>query len=72
MQSEIKAYDDSQQNVDIASITDSTQLITILEFQGIKCSAKSFHLDIEIKQIMVLKILENLNNTKLSKEIILI
>lgn len=61
MQPEIKAYDDSQQIVDLTSINDATQIITILEFQGIKCSAKSFHLDIEIKQVMVLKPVELFN-----------
>lgn len=61
MQPEIKAYDDSQHIVDLTSINDTTQIITILEFQGIKCSAKSFHLDIEIKQVMVLKPVELFN-----------
>jgi hypothetical protein len=61
MQPEIKAYDDLQQIVDLTSINDATQIITILEFQGIKCSAKSFHLDIEIKQVMVLKPVELFN-----------
>lgn len=50
----MKIYDESQTIVGIDSITDDSNVMTILEFQGIRTSARSFHLDIEIKQMMVL------------------
>ena len=39
--------------VDIEKINDTSDVMTILEFKGIKCSARSFQIDIEIKQLMV-------------------
>jgi pentapeptide MXKDX repeat protein len=42
-------------DVEMESINENTQLITILEIQGVRCSTKSFQIDIELKQIMVLK-----------------
>ena len=50
----MKIYDESQTVVGIDSISDDSNVMTILEFQGIRTSARSFHLDIEIKQMMVL------------------
>jgi hypothetical protein len=50
----MKIYDESQTIVGIDAITDDSNVMTILEFQGIRTSARSFHLDIEIKQMMVL------------------
>ena len=51
----LKVYDENEQDIDIETIRDNTQVITILEIQGIKCSARSFQIEIELKQMMVLK-----------------
>jgi len=50
----IKIYDESENIVDFTSITETTQLMSILEMQGIKCSARSFQIEIEMKQALVL------------------
>ena len=50
----IKIYDESENVVDFTSITDTTQLMNILEVQGIKCSARSFEIEIEMKQALVI------------------
>ena len=51
----IKLFDEEEKNVDIDKIIDSTNVIPILEFKGIKCSKINFQIDIEIKQMMILK-----------------
>ena len=51
----LKIYDENECDVNIESIKDTTNIITILQVQGIKCSARSFQIEIELKQMMVLK-----------------
>ncbi|MFY7939047.1 MAG: hypothetical protein ACOVOQ_16835, partial [Flavobacterium sp.] len=51
----IRIYDENENAVELNEITETTELITILEFTGIICSSKSFQLDVEVKQIMVIK-----------------
>jgi hypothetical protein len=53
--STLKLFDEKEINVDIDEIKDSTNVITILEFQGIRCSSRNFQIDIEIKQMMIIK-----------------
>jgi len=50
----LKIYNDNEELVDPVNITDRNDIITILEIQGIKCSARSFQIEIEIKQMLVL------------------
>ena len=50
----IKIYDESENIVDCMTITDTTQLMSILEIQGIKCSTRSFQIELEMKQALVL------------------
>lgn len=50
----LKIYNDNEELVDPEEITDKNDIITILEIQGIKCSARSFQIEIEIKQMLVL------------------
>ena len=52
--SALKIYDESEQEVDMDTIVENTNLITILEVQGIRCSSRSFQLEYEIKQMLVL------------------
>ena len=47
-------YDEEENIVDHESLKEETNLITILEVQGIKCSARSFQIEIEVKQMMTL------------------
>lgn len=51
----LKIYDENEKDFSLENITDTTNIITILEIQGIKCSARSFQIEIELKQMMVLK-----------------
>ena len=51
----LKIYNEDEQEVDIETIKENTNIITILEIQGIKCSSKNFQIEIEIKQMMVFK-----------------
>jgi hypothetical protein len=53
--SNMKIYDENEQAVDMETIGDKTSMITIVEVQGVKCSTKSFQIELELKQIMVLK-----------------
>ncbi len=53
--SNMKIYNENEQPVEMDTIDDKTMMITIVEVQGVKCSSKSFQIEIEIKQIMVLK-----------------
>jgi len=51
----LKIYDENEKDVSLESINDKTNVISILEIQGIRCSTSSFQIDIELKQMMVLK-----------------
>lgn len=50
----LKIYNEGEELVNPEEITDKNDIITILEIQGIKCSARSFQIEIEIKQMLVL------------------
>ena len=51
----LKIYDDNENLIDIESIHENDNVATILEFQGIKCSPRNFQIEIELKQLLVLK-----------------
>lgn len=51
----LKIYDEDEQDIDPETIGETSHIMTILEIQGIKCSARSFQIEIEIKQMMVLR-----------------
>jgi len=51
----LKIYDENGNDVELNKITDKTNLMTILEISGIKCSTRSFQLEVELKQMMTLK-----------------
>ena len=48
-------YNENNNKVDIDTINDTQDIISILEFKGIKCSSTSFQIDIEIKQMVTMK-----------------
>lgn len=51
----LKIYDENENEVDMESINDNTNVVTIVEIQGIKCSSRSFQIEIDLKQMMVLQ-----------------
>jgi hypothetical protein len=51
----LKIYDEQETPMDMESIKENTNVITILEIQSVKCSAKSFQIEVELKQMMVLQ-----------------
>lgn len=51
----LKIYDEQENEVDSETISNNENVITILEIQGIKCSARSFQIEMEVKQMLVLK-----------------
>lgn len=51
----LKIYDEKEINVDIEKIQENTNVIAILEIQGIKCSARNFQIEMEVKQMMMLE-----------------
>ena len=53
--SPLKIYNENEMDVEMEAINENTPIITILEIQGVRCSAKSFQIDVELKQIMVMK-----------------
>ena len=54
----LKVYNEQEQDVPLDSIQEQTSLVTILEFQGIKCSSRAFQIEVEVKQMMVLNPME--------------
>jgi hypothetical protein len=50
----LKIYNEAEEEVTIDKIKENDSVVTVLEFQGIKCSPRNFQIDIEIKQMMIL------------------
>jgi hypothetical protein len=53
-----KIYDESEVDVAPDTLNDKNTIITIIEVQGVRCSAKSFQIELILKQIMVIKPVE--------------
>jgi len=51
----LKVYNEHKEEVSIDDIVENTNVITVLEVQGIKCSARSFQIEMEVKQLMTLE-----------------
>lgn len=51
----LKIYNEDEEEVDINSIKENTNVVFILEIQGIKCSLRNFQIEFEVKQLMVIK-----------------
>jgi len=51
-------YDEDSREISIDAVDDKTDIITILEIKGIKCTATSFQIDIEMKQMLSVKPVE--------------
>jgi hypothetical protein len=50
----LKAYSENGDEIDIETIKENMEIMTVFEIQGIKCSARNFQIEIEMKQIMLL------------------
>ena len=50
----LKIYDEHENELAMDAINDKMNIMTILEVQGIKCSARSFQIEIELKQMLSL------------------
>ena len=58
----VKIYNESEMTLTMSDITNETNIISILEIIGIKFTPRSFQIEIDLKQVMVLendKIFEN-------------
>ena len=54
--SNISIFDeDGNNNINIETIDESNKVLAALEFKGIKCSPRSFQMEIELKQLLILK-----------------
>lgn len=51
----MKIYNEDEVEVPYDSINEDTLLLSVLEFKGIRCSPRSFQLEIEAKQMMSMK-----------------
>jgi hypothetical protein len=48
----LKIYNEDEEEVESDMINENTEVVTIIEVQGIKCSARSFQIEMEVKQMM--------------------
>ncbi len=50
----LKIYNNEEEEIDPETISDNTNIISIIEVQGIKCSARCFQIELEVKQMLTL------------------
>ena len=53
-ENEFRMFDDSETSMDVHDITSDIIIIPVLEISGIKFTSKQFHIEIELKQVMIL------------------
>lgn len=58
----IKAYDENAREISLADIRENMDVVALLELRGIKCALKSFQFEINVKQIMVVKKMNIMEN----------
>lgn len=51
----VKVYDDNENEVSIDDVNDTTQIMCILEIKSIKCGTRNFQIEMETKQLMIIK-----------------
>jgi hypothetical protein len=51
----IKIYDETENETDPENIKENTKVLAVLEFQGIRCSVRSFQFEVELKQMLVVE-----------------
>ena len=50
---DLKIYDETENEIQPENVTDDTNVITILELKGIKCSARNFQFVFDVRQMLV-------------------
>jgi hypothetical protein len=65
----VKVYDESENLIPYSEIYDSSEIIGILEILGIKFSARSFQIEIELKQLMKINSDKIFNNCKINTDL---
>lgn len=53
--SSVKLFDEDENELSLENLKPENEINTILEIKGIRCTSSSFNIDIEIKQLMLLK-----------------
>lgn len=48
----LNIYDEHKQLVPIEQLNEQSEVLSVIEIQGIKCSARSFQIEMEVKQMM--------------------
>ena len=51
----LKIYDEDENQIDSDTLKENENVATILEIQGIRCSPRMFQIDLEMKQLLILK-----------------
>lgn len=51
----LKIYNEDEEEIPFENLNDTMSVMSILEIQGIKYSSRSFQIDIELKQMLVMK-----------------
>jgi|AntAceMinimDraft_11_1070367.scaffolds.fasta_scaffold49188_1 hypothetical protein len=62
----LKIYDEHGKDVDANDINNEQTIATILDIQGIKCSARSFQLELQIKQMLIIEEVDIFNKCLLT------
>ena len=55
-------YDENEKPLDASAITETSMFIPLIHIEGIKFSSKSFQLDINLRQMMVLSVEDDIKN----------
>ena len=51
----LKIFNEEEQDIPPDEVRENVPILSILEIQGIRCSSRTFQLELEVKQLMVLK-----------------
>ena len=51
----IKVYDENENETENEAIKENTNVLAVLEFQGVRCGVRSFQFEIELKQILIVE-----------------
>lgn len=63
----LKVYNENKEEINIDNIQEDVNIASILEIQGIKCSSRSFQIEMEIKQMMTLLPVNVFDNCLINK-----
>ena len=60
-------YDENERTLDSSAINETTEFIPLVHIEGIKFSSKSFQIEINVRQIMIMSLEDNIKNNCLIK-----